>query len=278
MQLNHEGTEARRNSGSYCLRIDAELLNLRFGVSQLLSFPRVLQNMPSACALEYAPGEPVRRRRRVRRVVLYLALLGVLLAGWKWGPLGWRQGRLLYWQRECLNYTRPAGSLLWEEDPVKAGALLKVNADYVCAPTQWGTPWAMHLPKCLQEYERLGGLTPSTYLEPIMLLHELRSPCGNRRLVVVQGTGDLYMAATVYVPAGAWSGPRQVGGGHYAGMIGGFAPPISPMRNGQVDGGDRSRFIVPMLLRGGTTTNLIVEGRLMDDDSVVMTAKVVTVK
>src|SRR5882724_47966 len=81
--------------------------------------------------LEYAPGGPVRRRRRIRRIVLLLAVLSLTATGRRWGPAAWDHAQLLYWQRQCMNYTMPAGSAMWETDPAKAAALVKENPDYL---------------------------------------------------------------------------------------------------------------------------------------------------
>jgi hypothetical protein len=171
-----------------------------------------------------------------------------------------------------MKYTRPATLPAWERDPVKAAALISSNPDYLGAPTGGGAPLATHLPKCLREYERLGGLAPSSTLEPILFVHEMRSPAGHRRLVVVSGTVDFSLTATIYAPAGAWSGPRKVGGGSYMDrnlLRTGFHIPSSAYQNGQVDSADPSRFTVPKLFGDANTAWQAIEGRLTDADQIV---------
>jgi hypothetical protein len=218
--------------------------------------------------LEYAPVAPLLRRRRIRRIVLGLVLLALAAAAWWLGPAGWKQAQLLYWQRQCMTYVRPDATPAWEPDPVKAAALLSTNPDYLAAP---GGP-AIHLPQCLRQYERLGGFPPSSTFEPILLVHQMRTPSGRRRLVVIWGTVDDSLTATVYAPAGAWSAPRQVGGGSYMDpypLMTGVRVPSSTYQNGQVDPADPSRFTVPRFLRHNNTAWQAMEGRLTDADQIV---------
>jgi hypothetical protein len=83
--------------------------------------------------LEYAPKAAAWRRRNVRRVVGGVVVVVLVLAGIRWGPAVWRQGELLYWQRECLRYEPPAEGVLFEGDVGRAAALRKGSGDYVVA-------------------------------------------------------------------------------------------------------------------------------------------------
>ena len=123
------------------------------------------------------------------------------LAGWRWGPTAKRQVELLYWQRQCFAHVRAADAPAWEDDRAKAAALLSANADYVAASAQAGAGAAIHLPRRLREFERLGGLPASSRSEPILFLHERYTPGGRRRLVVVRANGEWQLSATVYAPA-----------------------------------------------------------------------------
>jgi hypothetical protein len=219
---------------------------------------------------------PLLRRKRIRRIVLGVTLLAIIAAVWRFGPVGWRHAQLLYWQRQCMSYTRPQETPAWEIDAAKAAALITSNPDYVSAPwTSGGPPLATHLPKCLREFQRLVGSSRNSNPPPILLVHELRTPSGNRRLVVVSGSGHSFLTATVYAPAGAWSAPRQVGQGHYANpALTSGALFIAPSNDGtgqlaQPDPADPSRFTVPLIYQGGITAFRAIEGRLTDDDQIV---------
>ena len=231
--------------------------------------------MPTDRPLEYAPGAPLRRRRRIRRIVFALTVLALTAAGWRWGPAGWRQAQFLYWQRQCMNYTMPAGSPPWETDPAKAPVLVRQNQDYIAPSRGWG--WAVFYPRCLRECESRGlPRSLQTFEPPVLLLHELRSPSGNRRLVIVQG--DQYagldtadprydLTYTIYVPAGFLSAPRKMGAGVRLG------DPVVwhiDYALGQIDPADPSHFTINW--KAGALTG-VFDGRLTDDDRIVVTER-----
>jgi hypothetical protein len=87
--------------------------NLNFVVEQAVSTP-----------LEYAPAQPVRRRRRLRRAIYALIVLSAGIALWRAGPPFVRQVRYVYWQSRCMSFTAPADFVAYEEAPSRAAALL----------------------------------------------------------------------------------------------------------------------------------------------------------
>src|SRR5688572_14167942 len=91
----------------------------------------------SASPLEYAPGAPVVRRRRVRRALLLVLMVGLVVSGWRYGPGAWRRGVLLYHQDRCLRYAAPADLVVFESEPGAAGELLK-RAGYWAMPNMNG--------------------------------------------------------------------------------------------------------------------------------------------
>ena len=178
-----------------------------------------------------------------------------------------------------MNYTMPAGSPVWEDDPVKAAALVKQNQDYALS-AGWGG--AVFHPRCLREYEtRVSPQIPWPFYPPVLLLHELRSPRGNRRLVVIwkdqfpghNALGDRLWFA-LYVPSGLWSAPRKIRAGGPGDVI--WLP--EPYRHlgeadcdiGQADPADPSHFTIPFQIRGKSG---IFDGRLTDDDTIVITER-----
>lgn len=67
--------------------------------------------------LDYAPGAPIRRRRRRwRRVMGLLLLAGLVFAAWWFHKPVWEQAKLLYYQRQCLNYTAPPEQVVYDEN------------------------------------------------------------------------------------------------------------------------------------------------------------------
>lgn len=146
----------------------------------------------TSAPLGYAAPPPWHRRRRFRRAGRVVVLIGLVAAGWRWGPPAWRHVRLLYWQRQCLAYTTPADQVVYDENPVRAATLLK-REEYVHHPASApGRLVAMaREPRCWAEAIRLApnsNLLPGTAGGcPVFFLHERRSPDGTRRLVIVGG-------------------------------------------------------------------------------------------
>ena len=69
----------------------------------------------SAAPLDYAPAP--RNRRRIYRAIVASLLLGLSLVAWKRGPGWWRRAEIFYWQHQCLQYSLPPDTVVYEEDP-----------------------------------------------------------------------------------------------------------------------------------------------------------------
>lgn len=61
--------------------------------------------------LDYGPPLPWHKRRRVRRAAILLAFALLILSAPWWGAPIWRHAKVLYWQRQCMNYKMPAGGI-----------------------------------------------------------------------------------------------------------------------------------------------------------------------
>ena len=164
---------------------------------------------PEVNALAYAPPPRWHRRRRFRRAVGVVLLLAAGAAAWRYGKSAWTRGRLLYYQRQCLAYTAPPDQVVYEQDPVRAAALLS-RGSYTNVTPAGGPPEAALTPRCWAEACRLaGGLTPpaagATAVSgggssgATLFLHERRSPGGQRRLVAVQSAPGLPALASMPV-------------------------------------------------------------------------------
>src|SRR4051812_7643715 len=95
--------------------------------------------MPEAAAqLDYAPAPPTLRRRRVRRMILGVMLLGAVVAGWRWGPGAYRRASLLYWQRQCLRYAAPGETVVYDSEAVAGAALRAADRHYQLVTPRWG--------------------------------------------------------------------------------------------------------------------------------------------
>src|SRR4051794_14362780 len=73
-----------------------------------------MRSLPSPPPLDYAPPPAWHRRRWVKRSVIVVAVaLLVFGSAYKFGPLLWRQSRILYWQGRCLRYEPPQGKIVY---------------------------------------------------------------------------------------------------------------------------------------------------------------------
>lgn len=189
-------------------------------------------NTADAMPLDYA-AEPNRWRRRSRRAIQFLLLVGLIFAGWRWGPIAWRQATLLYYQRQCLNYTAPPDMVVYESDPVAAKMLLQrpgyaaVEAVWIVdnsagkslttaayRPESWNV-MVQHDPLSIRRL--MVGALPMT---AICFMGELKTPAGERRLVFVECMGqfpqslpDLEYATLIaysLTPAGPFTEPTNL--------------------------------------------------------------------
>src|SRR2546423_546049 len=87
----------------------------------------------SAPQLEYAPAAPLRRRKRIRRVIALVLVLGLGIAGWRYHAPVWAQTKLLYHQHRCLAYTAPAEQIVYDENDDGTSPLMGL-AEYSTLP------------------------------------------------------------------------------------------------------------------------------------------------
>lgn len=235
--------------------------------------------VPASPRLDYAPGAPLHRRRRVRRVTLLVLLLAFALAAWRYGPRLWSRGRLLYAQHRCLAYDPPADLVVYEGDTSLAAALLKQPA-YAPIPvfTLAGGPKfsppmvAAHRPPPLADLEaQIGGpLTGGPCA--VLFMHEMRDSAGHRRLVIAfrdsNSTGPLFATFGIWTvvmdPATLLSDlrptpKRNFKGWDYSGP--GWELPGRNLRfyAGQIDPNDPSHFTIRYRMDGQEG---VVDGRL----------------
>ena len=158
-------------------------------------------------SLEYAPGAPVRRRRRVRRrVVAVLVLAAVALAVWR-GPPVWKRVWVAYVVNRACDYTAPSGRVVYHEGPSTARPLTVHGP--VGDPARPGErqPPATTTTAALAAadppaFTRLAGVGDPGYFSlfgprgpgpaPLIFLHERATPEGRPVLIAVRLTGLTY--------------------------------------------------------------------------------------
>jgi hypothetical protein len=171
---------------------------------------------PSAVPLDYAPAP--RNRRWIYRAIFASLLLGLSLIAWKWGPAWRRRAEILYWQHQCLQFSLSPDTVVYEEDPTEAAALLAGNPKYHPYPlqrrssSQAAPSSATAAALDVSDWNKLTAVLPGFYSPPITLgalgralsvptvlpgstsplikpavifLHERISAAGHRRLVCV---------------------------------------------------------------------------------------------
>jgi hypothetical protein len=192
------------------------------------------------------------------------SVVGLLLAARHyWKPLSDQLAYLRY-QRACLQFVDPPGTVVYEEDPDKSAKLLKASESYCRAPylgTLAGTDWNPVVRIFPQELP--WDLPPS-----ICFIHSRDSMVGERLVMVNmklanrEATGEgrvVTFYAQAFKLAGLFSGQRRFPAGTVTSME---LPDLEPgdelrLFGGQPDPADRTAFTVrfevndrPGLLQG----------------------------
>jgi hypothetical protein len=141
----------------------------------------------SAAPLEYAPQTQGLARRRWKRIAALLLIAALALAGWVWRERLQNTvalARKLYAQRRCLTFDPPAGTVAYEEDPAKVRALLS-NPDYIFVLGPDHKPAvALYWPPVFRDWPEATRYHPWS-APAVLLMHEMKTPAGERVLVFV---------------------------------------------------------------------------------------------
>jgi hypothetical protein len=241
--------------------------------------------------LSYAP-----RSRRggiwARQLAVVIALLAIVAAGWLCGPRVWRLAQIWYWQRQCMNFDPPAGTVAYESLP-PGSAWPAIGPQYVRGDDpaikilrgpmsvamlrQSGpTPVEVWLaPKCwlrFMQVSRSNTWSPEPEAS-ILFCHQRISPAGHVRLVVIQAPyddiGQVFadsMPVYAYSPVN-WHGTEDTLNQYYGASFSGQAIlPPNRFFAGHPDPADASHFTIEYEWPDGTPG--IIDGYLRSDDSV----------
>ena len=237
--------------------------------------------------LDYAPPPPG-RRWRLRR---WLTIAGCGLALWvaaSRGPDFVQRLRLLWVQGRCARFDFPAGTVVFDSDPMSRGRLLADGNDYV-GLDDWQvwpvTGVGRREPGCWASLKDIlfAGRTfwPPGPPAPKAMVHRLRTANGLERLVAIIVAPSAPLAPTaspVYsspgiglvaaiVRPGTWDAPPRWDG-NSAFLRAGFET-AKRLRffAAQLDPKDESRFSIAYEMDGRTGT---VDGKLEDDGNVTL--------
>jgi hypothetical protein len=253
---------------------------------------------PFPVPLEYAVASP-RWKRHIGRSILLATLLAMIVIGWRWGPYLWGRSKLLYFQRQCMNFTAPPDKVVYEEEPTAAAVLLqdKRYGIYLLNHTlrnggQSGfVKAASFIPPCWQSFEAIAlksrplakramsrrgtGGTAAT-----IFLHERTSPAGHRRLISVSyfpETAEFQPAfipgfdydTQVLSPANWTQSVGETFRGYAFDVMSGYPlhPPLIRVYAGQPDPNDPAHFTIRYQMWGQED---LLDGRLLDDDQVTL--------
>jgi hypothetical protein len=236
--------------------------------------------------LEYAPGAPIRRRRRVRRVIALVFVVGLSVVVWRYHAVAWRQAKVLYHQHRCLTYAAPADQVVYDEGAGGPSPLMNAPGFMPAFPAESYTTRKMSGPfaktvalREAPEYADFAGdFSPPlpTGSAATLFMHELRTKGGLARLVVVTRRParqapyirTFALEATVIEKAGLTTPPRVFDGPAVAyswlESPNNPGPPLDGLRfyAGQVDPADPAHFTIRYDLSNQSGT---IDGRLLED-------------
>ena len=229
--------------------------------------------MPPA-KLEYASG-PVHRGRILRRVIRIAVLVTLLVAAatsYRWTPPARQRAQLLYWQRQCLNYSRSPDRIVYDSEHPPAD-------------------FAAEFPRCLIKFEQmvpnsgpsvgpLGWQSVSTRVVSntpyISFLHERKSKGGTVRLVVIGEPVEGVTWHDTYTPTGVFGQPapaQNFTDDGYSILLDPFfvsadlnyQPHRLRVYAGQTDPNDESHFTIAYMVNEKSD---VIDGYLQDDGSI----------
>lgn len=228
----------------------------------------------------------------MRRVMGLLLLAIVAGAAWWFHAPLWQRAKLLYYQRQCLNFTAPPEQVVYDENNGTVSPLIGTAGyrGYPAAAAYLKVPRPPLPPTvAVRPAPELGNYTVLTNWWPTLpvatvFLHERRTKSGLVRLVAVMRwpieTGyivdEFGLEPVVIAPGGLMSQPVVHGP-----RVGGWS--IVPASNpadtqnlrfyaGQPDPADPAHFTIKYDLRNGTG---IIDGRLNEDGQTV-TLKIIS--
>ncbi len=177
-------------------------------------------------SLDYAPRPSLGRRRWVRRALLLLTTVVVTASLYRYGPAMWQRATVMYWQRQCMNFSPPAGTVVFDRRGAKLATAIPIPVGYFeksrlrslirLRQGQTKEKETEFFPNCLDEFT--SRMPPRERINEgcVLYCHERVDPAGNRRLVTVQYestfTGDTLLSdldSRVFVPREMFRDPEQ---------------------------------------------------------------------
>lgn len=220
--------------------------------------------------IDYARLPPRYQKKVVRRTVSLTLLVTIgALSAWKGGPPAWQRVRLLYWQRQAMNYALPANKPVYADGATEVSRLLN-QSGYL--PRDSTVIW---LAKPWEHFYQLLA-PPGTFPAATLFLHQRRNGSGQARLIAVEVVGQnntvgppgAFLVSICVVGAGsAFARPSEITRDLQLLIQRSTRPGDVCWYAGQPDAADASHFTIKGTLNGKA---ILVDGWLGNDDRVVL--------
>jgi hypothetical protein len=207
--------------------------------------------------LDYASPPKIWRRRRTRRIIFFALLAMAMGIGFWRGSGALQRARFLYWQHRCGTFSQPADHVAWDEDPAHVPGLLASHGEYISSSPRdaRGYAIAIHIPRAFNEFQAIGFPPPYSSPQAVLFMHEMTSPNGIRRIVVVkaniQSSPPQFIAGFDLdidaIEPGTWgksSTDRSAGYDFDVMTSNAPQPPKLRIFTGQLDATDQSHFTI----------------------------------
>jgi hypothetical protein len=214
--------------------------------------------------IDYAPAQPGQKRRRfVRRIAFAIATAVLIIIAIKSAPSAWHRVRILYWQRQAMNYAPPADHVVYDDDPADLAKLRRLDPALSVGSNgslfAFAKPWD-------QFYQLVSP--PGRQAAATLFVHRMQNSKGEERLVVLElnstsapgaGTAPHRYCVSIFQPGGLLNDPQELSSGA---LVIDYAHTINRWCVGQVDPHDPSHLTIQGIENGHPT---MLEGWLRDD-------------
>ncbi len=247
----------------------------------------------TAPQLDYGQHRPIHRRRRWRRALLVIVLIGCVASGWELGRPYVDKAKLLYAQHQCLRYAPPPDQIVYaseayefvtlggqspEYKPATATTFGPANARVVREPRCWDEfqGWLYPLPSGISGSVFWGGHSRGG----TVFLHELRTPDGRSvgaRLGVEENVDGNNMQfqfwADLFIPGSWTSAPSEMTAATQFDMLPFISeePPRLRFFAGHADPADLTHFTIRYQ---AFLQDDILDGRIANDGTITLKQRV----
>lgn len=223
----------------------------------------------SSPKLDYAPAPPTLRSARTRRWAIAIGAVLLVAGVVNVTPRAVRRLQVVYWQRQCMDYTALPTQVVYDNDPMEIPRLIAPRLNY---DGSLASGHAFLIPPAYRKLLRSQSVGTA-------FLHERVTPQGQCRLVSVdlfgmtmQPNKTMTFNATAIDPTSVVRGPQALltltrGDGATITL-----QPSDKLRifAGQPDPNDDSHFTIDYLLNG---TRHTLDGWLKEDGVVIIEAR-----